>query len=206
MNKRKKLIRTITEKTGVSHAGAANLLDRGKPKFVRKPFKIESLFLREEISEDSIPIYPKSLDERAFVISDEGDSILSIEKPRRVIVPVFRVNQKDQDESIRERMWTLFDCPMCFEDPPKPILTQEEVEPFFLKRFAGCQGRIFMFTTNPRGDLKETVEPGVGFGPDGNATVIAVHETAGRFVVKPGNLYGILLFESQVACVRVHRP
>ncbi len=57
MNKRKKLIRTVTEKTGVSHAGAANLLDRGKPKFVRKPFKIESLFLREEISEDSIPIY-----------------------------------------------------------------------------------------------------------------------------------------------------
>lgn len=139
MNKRKKLIRTIAEKTGVTHAGAANLLDKGKPKFARKPFKVESLYANDHISEpprsttieggfvrkdDTFPLYAKDPDEYAFIIGEEGENILAILKPRNVIIPlvvyraefmnaegkVLGINQPGIDAAIRDRMLALLDA------------------------------------------------------------------------------------------------
>lgn len=138
-NKRKKLIRTLSEKTGVSHAGAVNLLDKGKPKFARKPFTIESLFANDHITEPPrsttveggflrkealFPLYVKDPDEYAFIIGEEGENILAVRHPRNVIIPlvvyraefvnaageVIGINQPGIDAAIRDRMLALLDA------------------------------------------------------------------------------------------------
>lgn len=242
MNKRKKLIRTIAEKTGVTHAGAANLLDKGKPKFARKPFRIESLYANDHITEpprtttieggfvrkdDTFPLYAKDPDEYAFIIGEEGENILAIQKPRNVIVPmvVYRaefvnasgevvgINQEAIDGAIRDRMLALLDAAFSsrldtFFAPP--IVELAQVEDHFRELFAGSSAPLTVMTVNvvySSAQLNGYFEPGVVFDRKEFAHVVCVNGHAGVKVTEAGSSrIGLASFASRIGCVRVRRP
>jgi hypothetical protein len=48
-------------------------------------------FLVEQLPDGALPIYDKDPDVTAFVVGEEGENILAITKPRRVIFPLFEI-------------------------------------------------------------------------------------------------------------------
>lgn len=225
-NKRKKLIRTVSEKTGVSHAGAANLIDKGKPKFARKPFTIESLFANDHITEPprsttveggflrkeaTFPLYAKDPDEYAFIIGEEGDSILAIRQPRNVIIPLV-VYQADT--AVRDCMLALLDAAFVarLDFSPPPIVESSQVEGHFREMFAGSSAPLTILTVGIpySAQLNGYFEPGVVFDPRGPkefAHVVCVNGHAGIKVTEAGSSrIGLGAFASRIGCVRVRRP
>jgi len=48
-------------------------------------------FLVEQLPDGALPIYDKDPDVTAYVIGEEGESIQAVQKPRRVIIPLFEI-------------------------------------------------------------------------------------------------------------------
>ena len=48
-------------------------------------------FLVEDLPDGALPIYDKDPDVAAYVVGEEGESIMSVIKPRRVIIPLFEI-------------------------------------------------------------------------------------------------------------------
>jgi len=68
-------------------------------------------FLVEQLPDGALPIYDKDPDVTAFVIGEEGENILAITKPRRVIFPLFEIasNPEIPLTQIKERRFDLIE-------------------------------------------------------------------------------------------------
>lgn len=68
-------------------------------------------FLVEQLPDGALPIYDKDPEVTAFVVGEEGQNILAIQKPRRVIFPLFEVasNPEIPLTQIKERRFDLIE-------------------------------------------------------------------------------------------------
>lgn len=68
-------------------------------------------FLVEDLPDGALPIYDKDPDVTAFVVGEEGENILAITKPRRVIFPLFELasNPEIPLTQIKERRFDLIE-------------------------------------------------------------------------------------------------
>ena len=68
-------------------------------------------FLVEQLPDGALPIYDKDPDVPAFVVGEEGENILAITKPRRVIFPLFEIasNPEIPLTQIKERRFDLIE-------------------------------------------------------------------------------------------------
>lgn len=68
-------------------------------------------FLVEQLPDGALPIYDKDPDVTAYVVGEEGENILAITKPRRVIFPLFEIasNPEIPLTQIRERRFDLIE-------------------------------------------------------------------------------------------------
>src|SRR5690606_35999447 len=48
-------------------------------------------FLVEQLPDGALPIYDKDPEVTAYVVGEEGENIVAVQKPRRVIFPLFEV-------------------------------------------------------------------------------------------------------------------
>lgn len=66
-------------------------------------------FLVEQLPDGALPIYDKDPDVVAYVIGEEGDNIISVAKPRRVIFPLFEIAAlpKAPVTQVKERRYDL---------------------------------------------------------------------------------------------------
>lgn len=68
-------------------------------------------FLVEQLPDGALPIYDKDPDVTAYVIGEEGENILAVTKPRRVIFPLFEIasNPEIPITQIKERRFDLIE-------------------------------------------------------------------------------------------------
>jgi len=68
-------------------------------------------FLVENLPDGALPIYDKDPDVTAYVVGEEGENILAIQKPRRVIFPLFEIasNPEIPLSQIKERRFDLIE-------------------------------------------------------------------------------------------------
>lgn len=68
-------------------------------------------FLCEQLPDGALPIYDKDPDVTAFVVGEEGENILAVTKPRRVIFPLFEIasNPEIPLTQIKERRFDLIE-------------------------------------------------------------------------------------------------
>ena len=68
-------------------------------------------FLVEQLPDGALPIYDKDPDVTAYVVGEEGQNILAITKPRRVIFPLFEIasNPEIPLTQIKERRFDLIE-------------------------------------------------------------------------------------------------
>jgi len=68
-------------------------------------------FLVEQLPDGALPIYDKDPDVSAYVVGEEGQNILAITKPRRVIFPLFEIasNPEIPLTQIKERRFDLIE-------------------------------------------------------------------------------------------------
>ena len=68
-------------------------------------------FLVEQLPDGALPIYDKDPDVTAYVVGEEGQNILAITKPRRVIAPLFEIasNPEIPLTQIKERRFDLIE-------------------------------------------------------------------------------------------------
>lgn len=66
-------------------------------------------FLVEQLPDGAIPVYDKDAEVTAYVISDDGANILSVQKPKRVHFPIFEIvaNPEASIMQIKERRFDL---------------------------------------------------------------------------------------------------
>lgn len=68
-------------------------------------------FLVEQLPDGALPIYDKDPDVTAYVVGEEGQNILSVVKPRRVLIPLFEIasNPEIPITQIKERRFDLIE-------------------------------------------------------------------------------------------------
>lgn len=68
-------------------------------------------FLVEQLPDGALPIYDKDPNVTAFVVGEEGENILAITKPRRVIFPIFEIasNPEIPLTQVKERRFDLIE-------------------------------------------------------------------------------------------------
>ena len=68
-------------------------------------------FLVEQLPDGALPIYDKDPNVTAFVVGEEGENILAITKPRRVIFPLFEIasNPEIPLTQVKERRFDLIE-------------------------------------------------------------------------------------------------
>jgi hypothetical protein len=68
-------------------------------------------FLVEQLPDGALPIYDKDANVTAYVIGEEGQNILAIQKPRRVIFPLFEIasNPEIPLTQVKERRFDLIE-------------------------------------------------------------------------------------------------
>ena len=68
-------------------------------------------FLVEQLPDGALPIYDKDPDVSAFVVGEEGENIIAVTKPRRVIFPLFEIasNPEIPLTQIKERRFDLIE-------------------------------------------------------------------------------------------------
>src|SRR5574343_403042 len=68
-------------------------------------------FLVEQLPDGALPIYDKDPDVAAYVVGEEGENILTVIKPRRVLFPLFEIasNPEIPLTQIQERRFDLID-------------------------------------------------------------------------------------------------
>ena len=87
-------------------------------------------FLVEQLPDGALPIYDKDPRSTAYIIGEEGENILVIQKPKRVVFPLFEplkrnLNPKLKTESLKQTvsvgLWllSLLYFPQLWSDSPK---------------------------------------------------------------------------------------
>lgn len=210
-------------------------------RFHREPFKIESLFVNDHdrgmfhptpieggfVRQEPryLRAFVKSPDEIAYILTEDGDCILAIQRAPSVIVPMFviraefrdkdgnlvGINQKGIDSGIRDRMRALFEAASVsgFDENKHPLLEPAQVEPYFEERFAGRSEPIYVMTVNRHPAQHHLIEPGVFFDnkDKGDALVIGVSGHAGIMVTEAGfEGLGLVIFTSRAVGATVRRP
>lgn len=68
-------------------------------------------FLVEQLPDGALPLYDKDPDVSAYVVGEEGENIVSIQKPRRVFFPLFEIasNPEIPLTQIKERRFDLIE-------------------------------------------------------------------------------------------------
>jgi hypothetical protein len=68
-------------------------------------------FLVEQLPDGALPIYDKDPDVTAFVVGEEGENIIAVTKPRRVIFPLFEIasNPEIPLTQVKERRFDLIE-------------------------------------------------------------------------------------------------
>lgn len=68
-------------------------------------------FLVEQLPDGALPIYDKDANVTAYVVGEEGQNILAIQKPRRVIFPLFEISSNPEIPltQIKERRFDLIE-------------------------------------------------------------------------------------------------
>jgi hypothetical protein len=68
-------------------------------------------FLVEQLPDGALPIYDKDPNVTAFIVGEEGQNILAIQKPRRVIFPLFEIasNPEIPLTQVKERRFDLIE-------------------------------------------------------------------------------------------------
>ena len=68
-------------------------------------------FLVEQLPDGALPIYDKDANVTAYVIGEEGQNILAIQKPRRVTFPLFEIasNPEIPLTQVKERRFDLIE-------------------------------------------------------------------------------------------------
>lgn len=68
-------------------------------------------FLVEQLPDGALPIYDKDPDVTAFIVGEEGENIIGVTKPRRVIFPLFEIasNPEIPLTQIKERRFDLIE-------------------------------------------------------------------------------------------------
>jgi len=68
-------------------------------------------FLVEQLPDGALPIYDKDAEVTAYVVGEEGENILAVQKPRRVIFPLFEIasNPEIPLTQIKERRFDLIE-------------------------------------------------------------------------------------------------
>ena len=68
-------------------------------------------FLVEQLPDGALPVYDKDPDVTAYVVGEEGENILAITKPRRVIFPLFEIasNPEIPLTPVKERRFDLIE-------------------------------------------------------------------------------------------------
>jgi len=68
-------------------------------------------FLVEQLPDGAMPVYDKDPEVTAFVVGEEGENILAIQKPRRVIFPLFEIasNPEIPLTQVKERRFDLIE-------------------------------------------------------------------------------------------------
>lgn len=217
MNKRKKLIRDLAEKTGTSSAMAANMLDRNKPEVSREPFSIEDLFERVDGSEPGyMPAFEKEPDEVAYCVNGGRDYyIMAVMKPRRFFMPWVEyevdgaaMKEGSADTPTVERMGILVE--ISSRTRTKLGASEErleevrwgKVEQHFRRRFEGREGTIRIF--QERGSYSpRTVLNGLHPAVMPGGVAIGVLGHAGYWVRKDVHVHALAALSSRVAAVRV---
>jgi len=72
---------------------------------------VRKTFLVEQLPDGALPIYDKDPDVTAYVVGEEGQNILAVTKPRRVIFPLFEIasNPEIPLTQIKERRFDLIE-------------------------------------------------------------------------------------------------
>lgn len=68
-------------------------------------------FLVEQLPDGALPMYDKDPDVVAYVVGEEGENIVSVAKPRRVLIPVFELaaNPEIPLSQVRERRFDVIE-------------------------------------------------------------------------------------------------
>jgi len=68
-------------------------------------------FLVEQLPDGALPIYDKDANVTAYVVGEEGQNILAIQKPRRVIFPLFEISSNPEIPltQVKERRFDLIE-------------------------------------------------------------------------------------------------
>ena len=68
-------------------------------------------FLVEQLPDGALPIYDKDPNVTAYIVGEEGQNILAIQKPRRVIFPLFEISSNPEIPltQIKERRYDLIE-------------------------------------------------------------------------------------------------
>lgn len=188
-DKRKKLAKSISAKTGMSHVGAINAMNKNRVRISREPvtsvqdlFVVDTFDIRDEMAplfgdvpakrldggfvRLEVPSYERPEGVTAYIIGEEGENILAVSKPKRVIVPLvwYRAdyikdgvivgsNAENILTAITDRMEALLDVvPVCACDMNKetPGITEAEarsgrVEEILSAEFAGARETIRIY-------------------------------------------------------------
>lgn len=105
--------RLISEYIG-SAAGRAKLAaSMTQPLRLRRDYMAvgRKAFLVEQLPDGALPIYDKDPDVTAFVVGEEGENIIAVTKPRRVIFPLFEIasNPEIPLTQVKERRFDLIE-------------------------------------------------------------------------------------------------
>jgi len=104
-------------------------------------------FLVEQLPDGALPIYDRDPDVTAYVIGEEGENILAIQKPRRVIFPLFEIasNPEIPLTQIKERRFDLIER--------SQDLAKAEIQAAEDDRVFAIMDAIASATTSPNPDI-----------------------------------------------------
>jgi hypothetical protein len=106
-------------------------------------------FLVEQLPDGALPIYDKDPNVTAYVVGEEGQNILAIQKPRRVIFPLFEISSNPEIPltQIKERRFDLIERS---QDLAKAqIQTEEDTRVFEVLDAVATSGFDNIGATNP---------------------------------------------------------
>jgi len=155
-NKRKKLVRSVSKKTGMSYAGAVNHL-RGGLRIIRKPFEWKDVFAEDGTLGKGenvdvrgfrrvgpmLPVYERPEGSTVYTIGEDGDCILAISKAKRVILPLVNYEGPGHNyaaKAIEERMFALIEVGVTHGGAPIQLVSNAEA--YFRKCFKGEKGVV----------------------------------------------------------------
>ena len=118
-------IRTAAGRAKLAASMVQPLRDRRDYRSVlRKAFYVESL------PDGALPIYDKDTGVSAFVVGEEGESILSVVKPKRVLIPLFEIAclAETPITQIKERRFDVVE--RSIDDGKAKIQEQEDTKGF----------------------------------------------------------------------------